>query len=87
MRFVFTHSHVFPGSRVTLHEDTSAEPSPACLVEFSDGVTVIGEWHRDGPEIALDIPGYRTARNHTVTARRWRLRKSADGGWRSYPGS
>ncbi len=83
MRFVFTHSHAFPGARVALHEDGTE--GPGCLVEFGDGTAVIGQWAREDEAIGLDIPGYRTAKGNPVAARRWRLTRSAGGEWRSRP--
>lgn len=82
MRFTFTHSHAFPRGRVTVAED-GAEP-PGCLVEFNDGVTVIGEWRPDGEDILLDVPLYRTSKGTTVDARRWRLARNEKGDWRSH---
>ena len=79
MRFAFTHSHAFPGSRVAVEED-GAE---GCLVEFGDGTTVIGRWRCDGEAIELEIPAYRTARGNPVDARRWRLVRSTGSEWRS----
>lgn len=42
MRFVFPHSHAFPGGRVVVDDD--AKDGAECLVEFGDGITVIAEW-------------------------------------------
>lgn len=81
MRFTFPHSHAFPGGRVTVHDDGTAEPD--CLVEFGDGVTVIGEWQAEGDAIRLSVPDYSTARGTLVSARSWRLAKGADSLWRS----
>lgn len=81
MRFLFPHSHAFRKGRVTVEDDGKAGPD--CLVEFGDGVTVIGEWQNDGDVIRLAVPDYRTARNTLVTARTWRLAKGQNGHWRS----
>ncbi|HMO28072.1 hypothetical protein [Enterovirga sp.] len=80
MRFVFTHSHAFPGSRVSVEED--GEPGPGCLVEFSDGTIVMSECRMEGEDILLHVPPYRTARKHAVEGRTWQLSKAADGTWR-----
>ncbi|MEY8839601.1 hypothetical protein AB9K41_11295 [Cribrihabitans sp. XS_ASV171] len=81
MRFTFPHSHAFPRGRVTVTEE-DGEP-PACLVEFSNGVTVIGEFRREGDDILLDVPRYRTERGTVIDPRRWRLSRGKDGTWRS----
>ncbi|WP_121062081.1 hypothetical protein [Chachezhania antarctica] len=81
MRFAFPHSHAFRGGRVTVEDDGGAPP--ACLVEFSDGVTVMGEFRHDGPDIVLDVPAYRTSKGTDVGARRWRLSRSEAGVWRT----
>lgn len=80
MRFMFPHSHAFPGGRVVVEEDPEA--GPACLVEFADGITVIAEWHAAGDAIHLSIPAYRTAKGTQVAARNWLLVQRR-GGWRS----
>jgi len=81
MRFVFPHSHAFQRGRVAVHDDHAAGPEG--LIEFSDGVTVIGEWRRNGGAIHLSIPAYRTARGTQVAARSWRLVQRKDSEWRS----
>ena len=81
MRFVFSHSHAFPGGRVAVDDD--AKTSPECLVEFGDGITVISEWQRLGNAIRLRVPAYRTAEGTRVAARDWRLVQRKDGVWRS----
>jgi len=81
MRFVFQHSHAFRRSRVSVEDDGS--DGPECLVEFGDGVTVIGRWHRSGEAIDLHVPTYRTARGTQVAAHDWRLSQREDGVWRS----
>ena len=40
MRFSFTHSHAFPGGRLTIEHAEATEGS--CVVEFSDGSAMIG---------------------------------------------
>ncbi len=83
MRFVFPHSHAFPGGRVVVEDDMA--PASACLVEFGDGVTVIAEWSLADDGLCLHVPAYRTAKGTQVSARAWRLVQRSDGGWRSYP--
>ena len=81
MRFVFPHSHAFPGGRVAVEDDANA--GPGCLVEFRDGVTVIAEWRAVGDAIHLSVPTYRTAKGRQIAARTWRLVQRKDGVWRS----
>ena len=79
MRFLFPYSHAFPNGRVTVDDDGATQP--VCLVEFSDGTTVLSTWHREKENIDLDIPDYRTAKGTRVSARRWRLVRGLDGIW------
>jgi hypothetical protein len=81
MRFVFPNSHAFPRGRVAVEDDGS--DGLECLVEFGDGVTVIGRWQRNDEMIDLHIPTYRTARDTQVAAHNWRLTQRKDGTWRS----
>jgi hypothetical protein len=81
MRFAFPHSHAFRRGRVTVNDDGRA--GPECLVAFSDGVTVIGVWQRDGEALHLSIPTYRTAKGTQIAPRSWRLVQAKDGTWRS----
>ncbi len=81
MRFSFPHSHAFPGGEVRVEDAEAAEGM--CVVEFGDGIAMIGEWHPDGDDIHLSVPAYRTARGTDVEARRWRLVKDKVGSWRS----
>lgn len=81
MRFLFPHSHAFPGGRVVVEDDDKA--GPECLVEFGDGVTVIAQWRPAGDAIRLSVPTYRTAKGTQVAARNWRLARRKDGVWRS----
>ncbi len=81
MRFSFPHSHAFQGGRVAV-EDTG-EGEGACMVEFGDGITVIGEWRPADNGIRLEVPTYRTARGTEVAARGWRLVQGKDRVWRS----
>lgn len=86
MRFLFPHSHAFPGGRVVIEDDVIEDASKAgsdCLVEFGDGVTVIAAYRlaRDG--LHLSVPAYRTRKGTQVAARNWRLVQRKDGIWRS----
>lgn len=81
MRFVFPHSHAFPGGRVVVDDD--AAWGPECLVEFGDGVTVIAEWRSVSDAIHLSVPAYRTAKGTEIAARNWRLVQRKGGVWRS----
>lgn len=81
MRFAFTHSHAFPNGTVIV--EGGIESGTDGLVEFSDGVSLIAEWWRDGEDIILDLPSYRTAKDTAVSAHRWRLTRRPDGTWRS----
>ncbi|REF73464.1 MULTISPECIES: hypothetical protein [Paracoccus] len=81
MRFTFTHSHAFPHGRVTVEND-GADP-PGCLVEFGDGMTVVGAWQQEGADYLVDIPARRTAKGTEISAQRWRLVRNGKGVWRS----
>lgn len=81
MRFVFPHSHAFQRGQVAIDDDRTS--GPECLVEFGDGVTVIGKWQADDDAIRLAIPDYRTAKGTLVKARTWRIVRGKDGSWRS----
>ncbi len=81
MRFSFPHSHAFPGGEVRVEDAEAAEGM--CVVEFGDGIAMIGEWHPDGDHVRLSIPAYRTARGTDVDARRWRLVRDNAGSWRT----
>lgn len=50
---------------------------------FADGVSFVAEWWRDGEDVILKCPSYRTAKGTTVEPHRWRLTRKADGTWRS----
>jgi len=81
MRFFFPHSHAFPGGSVRIENAEATEGK--CVVEFGDGVAMIGDWHPDHHTIVLDVPAYRTAMGTEVDARRWRLVQDQQGRWRS----
>lgn len=85
MRFVFTHSHAFPKGTVMV--ENSVGSGPEGLVEFSDGVSLVAEWCRDGEDILLDIPSYWTAKGTMVDPHQWRLTQRPDGTWRSDRGA
>ncbi|WP_432349939.1 hypothetical protein WMC41_30990 (plasmid) [Shinella yambaruensis] len=46
MRFSFPHGHAFPGGQVRVEDAEATEGM--CVVEFGDGIAMIGEWHPDG---------------------------------------
>ncbi|WP_374579110.1 hypothetical protein [Phenylobacterium sp.] len=81
MRFVFPHSHAFPGGRVMVEEDGAV--GSAGEVEFADGSVVAAAWRRDGNDFDLEVPTYLTARGTEVAARRWRVVQGRDGVWRT----
>jgi hypothetical protein len=81
MRFMFPHSHAFPGGRVVVEDDRKT--GPECLVEFGDGVTVIATWRSVSDAIRLSVPAYRTAKGTQIAPRNWRLVRRKDGIWRS----
>jgi len=81
MRFMFPHSHAFPGGRVVIADASKAGSD--CLVEFGDGVTVIATHRAASDGIHLSIPTYRTRKGTQVVARHWRLVQRKDGIWRS----
>lgn len=84
MRFSFPHSHAFPGGRVAVDDGDPAEG--ACVVEFGDGVTVIGAWRPSPEGMRLEVPAYRTGRGTEVAARNWLVAQGKDGNWRSRRG-
>lgn len=81
MRFSFAYSHAFPGGQVRIEDAEATEGM--CVVEFGDGIAMIGEWHPDSDDILLKIPAYRTAKGTDVEARHWRLVRGTEGRWRS----
>jgi hypothetical protein len=81
MRFTFPHRHAFQGSRLTIEDAEMSEGM--CVVEFGDGVAMIGEWHPDGDNINLTVPAYRTAKGTDIDALSWRLVRDQDGQWRA----
>lgn len=81
MRFIFTHSHAFPGGTVVL-ENAAASPSVAA-VEFVDGVALEADCRREGEDFILEIPAYRTGKGTAVGAKRWRIARKAGDGWQS----
>lgn len=81
MRFMFPHSHAFRRGRVIVED--YPKTAPECLVEFGDGVTVMGEWQPSGDEIELTVPVYRTAKGTVIPSKTWKLARGHDGEWRS----
>lgn len=81
MRFSFPYSHAFHGGRLGVYDDGA--PGPACTVEFSDGSVVVGQYATEGEDLLLSVPDYRTTKGTKVKARKWKLVRSLDGGWRA----
>lgn len=50
-----------------------------CVVEFGNGIAMIGEWHLEGDDIHLSVTCYRTVKGTDVEARLWRLAPDKDG--------
>lgn len=81
MRFIFTHSHAFPGGMVVI--ENLATSGAAAGVEFADGAALEAECQRDGTDLILEIPAYRTAKGTAVGAHRWRVVRDETGTWHS----
>lgn len=81
MKFTFAHSHAFPNGTVDVEDD--GDQQAGCLVAFGDGTTIMGAWHRDGGDIVLDVPSYKTAKGTKIAPHRWRLKQGTEGRWRS----
>ncbi|HEV7260330.1 MAG TPA: hypothetical protein VGN82_21275 [Bosea sp. (in: a-proteobacteria)] len=79
MKVVIADTHCYAGCPVTLSEDGAA----GALVEFSDGVTVLGDLDLHGDEAVLTVPAYATARRSRIETKTWRLRRDeGDASWR-----
>ncbi|OXI65633.1 hypothetical protein CFB81_29015 [Burkholderia sp. AU28863] len=81
-----SHSHLYPGSIVTLDRDAprAAKPHPA-VVEFADGSGAPATLSRVGDDtLELAVDEYVTQKRHAIVARRWLLRPidAARRGWR-----
>lgn len=80
MRFQLSHTHAYPGCRVTIAEEDVGDEN---LVEFSDGVLVPCRHRRDGPGIVLTIAAYRTSRGTKIDRKSWILAAdAAKGDWK-----
>lgn len=79
MRLSFPHSHAFPSGHVRIEDAEAAEGM--CVVEFGDGIAMIGQWHPAGDEFHFTVPPYRTAKGTDVDARKWQPVRG-DGGKR-----
>ena len=80
MRFQLSHTHAYPGCRVTIAEEDVDDEN---LAEFSDGVIVPCRYGRDGPAIVLTIAAYRTGRGTDIGEKSWMvLPGAAKGGWK-----
>ncbi|VWC79573.1 hypothetical protein BLA50215_01137 [Burkholderia lata] len=72
------HSHLYPGSIVTLGDDAprTAKPHPA-VIEFADGSGAAAMLLRiDDDALELSVDAYVTQKRHAVAARRWLLKSS-----------
>ncbi|NTZ04646.1 hypothetical protein FCJ61_10820 [Burkholderia metallica] len=81
-----SHSHLYPGSIVTLDNDAprTAKPHPA-VIEFADGSGATATLSRVGDDtLELAVDEYVTQKRHAIGARRWLLRPidAARTGWR-----
>ena len=80
MRFQLSHTHAYPGCRVTIAEEKVDDEN---LVEFSDGVIVPCRHRRDGSLIVLTIAAYRTSRGTRIGEKSWiLLPDTARGDWK-----
>ena len=72
-----THTHLFPGARLTAAEGWfPADPGPVCIV-LSDGAEADAELfpgEADG-ELHLAVDLHRTAAGQDIPAKRWRIRR------------
>ncbi|MBP0607601.1 MULTISPECIES: hypothetical protein [Burkholderia] len=80
------HSHLYPGSIVTLDRDAprTAQPHPA-VIEFADGSGAAATLSRVGDDtLELAVDEYVTQKRNTIAARRWLLQSidAAQTGWR-----
>lgn len=83
MRFEFGHTHAYPGCKVRVPDAPENAGDPACLVEFSDGVTVNGRWRPSDTGLVVHIPAHRTARGTRIDGKTWLLQPDAgQGRWR-----
>lgn len=77
MRFQLSHTHAYPGCRVTIAEEHVAGEE---LAEFSDGVIVACRYRREGDAIVLTIAPHRTARGTDIGEKSWKLLPEATAG-------
>ncbi len=78
--FRFTHSHAYPGCRVTVGGAAARGRGTA---EFSDGSVVPCTYARtaDG-RIRVTVGAYTTQRRTAIARKTWLLAEEADGTWR-----
>ncbi|WP_322082549.1 hypothetical protein [Burkholderia sp. BCC1972] len=71
-----THSHLYPGSIVTLGHDAPHNAKPhLAMIEFADGSGATATLSRvDDDALELAVDEYATQKRHKVIARRWLLR-------------
>jgi len=80
LRFQLSHTHAYPGCRVTIAEEDNQDEN---LVEFSDGVIAACRHLREGTAIVLTIAAYRTARGTDIGEKSWiLLPDAAKGDWK-----
>jgi hypothetical protein len=82
MRFCFPNSHAYPGSPVRVRATGVTSDAKSCLIEFGDGIVVLGSYRRMGTTtVRLSIPAYATTKGTAIKANHWNLILSADGAW------
>jgi hypothetical protein len=72
-----THTHLFPGARLTAAEDRfPADPGPACIV-FRDGAEADAELFpgEADSQLHLAVDAHRTAAGQDIPGKRWRIRR------------
>lgn len=83
MRFHLHHTHLYPGARLTLH-DESRDASGHALLEFSDGAGSTATYARPKTDtLTLNVAPYRTMAGTQLPAKRWALAPTGERGiWR-----
>lgn len=74
MKVAIADSHCYPDCPVEPSEDGGA----GALVEFDDGVVVLGDLDLQGDEALLTVPAYETARGTWIETKAWRLRRGEE---------
>lgn len=85
LRLSFPYSHAFKGGQLTLADD--GDPHGECIVEYGDGITVIGQVvDHDVAFYDVAVPEYMTAKGSIVVAHTWRImQRDGESVWRSMP--